>query len=268
MEKTIGFIGCGNMGSAMIKGIIKSNLVESKNIIASDYSKDSIDRVKKEYGIRAALDNKEVARESDFIVLAIKPYLYEKILKEIKDEIKKSTVIISIGAGISLEFLKDNLNNETKYIKTMPNTPAMVGEGMSALSPGENMKLEDTQLVVDIFNSFGKTEIIDENLMDGFTALCGSSPAYIYMIIEAMADGAVLEGIPRPKAYTMAAQAVLGSAKMVLDTGLHPGVLKDNVCSPGGTTIAAVASLEENNLRSTMIKAIRDCADKSREMGK
>lgn len=268
MEKNIGFIGCGNMGSAMIKGIIGSNLVESKNIIASDPSKISINRLKEEYDIGITLDNKEVARKSDFLVLAIKPNMYGKILKEIKDEIKKSTVVISIGAGISLEFLKENLNNGQKYIKVMPNTPAMVGEGMSALAPGENMERKDTDLVLDIFNSFGKTEIIEENLMDGFTALCGSSPAYIYMIIEAMADGAVLEGIPRPKAYTMAAQAVLGSAKMVLDTGLHPGVLKDNVCSPGGTTIAAVASLEENNLRSTMIKAIRDCADKSREMGK
>lgn len=268
MKKTIGFIGCGNMGSAMIKGIINSNLVGSKNIIASDYSKIAIDRVKEEYNVRITLDNKEVARESDFIVLSIKPYLYEKVISEIKDKIKKDAVVISIGAGISLDFLKDNLNKGTKYIKVMPNTPAMVGEGMSALSPGENMEKEEVQLVVDIFNSFGKTEIIDENLMDGFTALCGSSPAYIYMVIEAMADGGVLEGIPRAKAYTMAAQAVLGAAKMVLETGIHPGELKDNVSSPGGTTIVAVASLEENNLRSTMIEAIRVCADKSREMGK
>lgn len=268
MEKIIGFIGCGNMGSAMVKGLVKSNLVEAKNIIASDPSQKSIDRIREEFFIRTTLDNKDVARESDFIVLAVKPYMYEKVLQEIKDIIKKTTVIISIGAGISLDFLKKNLNSGSKYIKTMPNTPAMVGEGMSALAPGENMDKDDLDLVVDIFNSFGKTEIIDESLMDGFTALCGSSPAYVYMIIEAMADGGVLEGIPRPKAYTMAAQAVLGSAKMVLETGIHPGVLKDNVCSPGGTTIAAVASLEENKLRSTMIEAIRVCADKSREMGK
>lgn len=268
MEKTIGFIGCGNMGSAMIKGIINSNLVKAKNIIASDRSQTSMNRVKEEYAIRTTQDNKEIAEESDFIVLAVKPDMYEKILKEIKDVVKKTTVVISIGAGISLGFLKDNLNNGQKYIKAMPNTPAMVGEGMSALSPGENMEREDIDRVVDIFNSFGKTEVIDENLMDGFTALCGSSPAYVYMIIEAMADGAVLEGIPRAKAYTMAAQAVLGGAKMVLDTGLHPGVLKDNVCSPGGTTVAAVSSLEKNNIRSTMIEAIRVCADKSRKMGK
>lgn len=268
MEKTIGFIGCGNMAQAMINGIVKSKLVEEKNIYASAHTETTLDKVKEKYNINTTLDNIEVAKNSDFIILAIKPYMYEKILNQIKDSIKKDSVVISIGAGISLDFLKNNLKEGSKYIKTMPNTPAMVGEGMSAISPGANMENEEIEEVIQIFNSFGKTEIIEENLMDGFTALCGSSPAYIYMIIEAMADAGVLEGIPRDKAYTMAAQAVLGGAKMVLDTGLHPGKLKDNVTSPGGTTIEAVASLEENNIRSTMIEAIRVCAEKSRQMGK
>lgn len=268
MDKKIGFIGCGNMASAMISGIIESELVKKENILASANTKATLDKVKEKYNINTTLDNKEVAKKSDFIILAIKPYMYGKILEEIKSDIRKDAVVVSIGAGISLDFLKENLNEGAKYIKTMPNTPAMVGEGMSALSPGENMKDADIEDVVKIFNSFGKAEIIEEKLMDGFTALCGSSPAYVYMIIEAMADGGVLEGIPRDKAYTMAAQAVLGGAKMVLDTGMHPGKLKDNVCSPGGTTIEAVASLEENNIRSTMIEAIRTCADKSRQMGK
>lgn len=268
MDKKIGFIGCGNMASAMINGIIKSKLVEPKNIFASANTKATLDKVKEKYNINTTLENVDVVRESDFIILAIKPHMYGKILKEIKDEIQKDTVIVSIGAGISLDFLKSNLNKGAKYIKTMPNTPAMVGEGMTAISPGENMEEKDIEDVIKVFNSFGKTQTIEERLMDGFTAIGGSSPAYVYMIIEAMADGAVLEGIPRDKAYIMSAQAVLGAAKMVLETGIHPGQLKDNVCSPGGTTIEAVASLEENNIRSTMIKAIKVCADKSRQMGK
>lgn len=264
MNKTIGFIGCGNMAKAMINGILKSKLVEPNDIIASANTQASLDLVKEEYNIETTLNNIDVSKKANIIILAIKPNMYEKILDEIKDDLQGEAIIISIGGGISLDFLKKNLKKGAKYIKTMPNTPAMVGEGMSAISPGENMKEEDIELVKDIFNSFGKVEILEEKLIDGFTALCGSSPAYIYMIIEAMADGAVLEGISRKKAYTMASQAILGAAKMVLETGTHPGELKDNVTSPGGTTILGVASLEKNKIRSTMMETIKAVADGSR----
>lgn len=268
MEKVIGFIGYGNMAQAIIGGIIESKIVPVENIIASKLKISQNQKSRGKFGIYITEDNKEVAQKSDYLVLAIKPFLYEEVLKEIKDHIKEDAVVISIGAGISSDFLRESLNKDTKFVKTMPNTPAMVREGMTAISPNERLDGNDLDEILEIFNSFGKTEIIDESLMDGFTALCGSSPAYIYMLIEAMADAGVMEGIPRPQAYTMAAQSVLGSAKMVLETGIHPGQLKDNVCSPGGTTIAAVASLEENGFRSAMIKAIKVCADKSREMSK
>nr|WP_300004274.1 pyrroline-5-carboxylate reductase [Tissierella sp.] len=268
MKKKIGFIGCGNMASAMIKGIISSDIVESDDIIVSAKTKTTLEKIEKEFKIRTTLDNKQVAREADFLFLAVKPHLYKGILEVIKEDIKEETVVISIGAGISLDFLKENLKEGAKFIKTMPNTPAFVGEGMSALSPGACLDQEEIQDVLDIFKSFGKAEIIDESLMDAFTAICGSSPAYIFVLIEAMADAGVKEGLARPLAYKMAAQAVLGSAKMVLETEEHPGKLKDNVCSPGGTTIEAVISLERTGFRSSIMEAVEVCAEKSRQMKK
>lgn len=268
MDKIIGFIGCGNMAQAMMGSIIKANLIPAQNIIASEIVTPLREMVCSKLNIRTTTDNREVAKEADYLILAIKPNVYELVLNEIKDYVKEEGVIISIGAGISSSFLKKNLNEGTKFVKVMPNTPALVGEGMSAVAKTDIFSKEEFDEILSILNTFGRTEVIPEYLMDGFTALSGSSPAYVFMMIEAMADGAVLEGIPRAQAYTMAAQAVLGSAKMVLETGLHPGILKDNVCSPSGTTIEAVASLEENGFRSALIEAIRVCAEKSREMSK
>lgn len=268
MDKKIGFIGSGNMAKAMINGIITSNLVDRKNIIVSAKTSETLERIEKELGVTTTLENKKIAREVDILILAVKPYLYEAVLKEIKEDIRKETIVVSIGAGISLDFLKKNLREGIKFIKTMPNTPALVGEGMSALTIGENLSEQEIEDVLNIFKSFGKVEIIDEKLMDGFTAICGSSPAYIFMLIEAMADAGVKEGIPRQMAYNMSAQAVLGSAKMVLETGEHPGRLKDNVCSPGGTTIDAVINLEKTGFKSSIMEAVRVCAEKSKSMAK
>lgn len=266
MNKRIGFIGCGNMAKAMIGGMVGSGIISPKNILASAKTKETLDKVKKEYGIDTTLDNKKVARESDYLILAIKPYFHDLILNEIKEEVNKNSIVITIGAGISINYLKGHLGEDVLVVKAMPNTPAMVGEGITALVFDERINKEVSDEIQKIFNSFGRTEIIDEGLMDGFTALCGSSPAYIYMMIEAMADGGVMQGIPRNQAYKMAAQAVLGSAKMVLDTGLHPGELKDNVCSPRGTTIEAVAKLEEMGFRTSIIEAMRVCGEKSKQM--
>lgn len=268
MQKTIGFIGCGNMAQAMISSLIKSGKVPAGNIIASNRTLPLGESTIDELNISLTRDNIEVASKSDYIILSVKPQTYEFVLSEIKDHVKKDGVVIGIGAGISSNFLENNLNDGTKYLKAMPNTPAMVGEGVTAISPGNRFSEEELEDIIDIFNSFGRVEVIDEKLMDGFTAVSGSSPAYIYMLIEAMGDAAVLEGIPRHQAYSMAAQAVLGSAKMVLETGIHPGKLKDNVCSPGGATIEAVASLEKNGFRSAIMEAIKACADKSRRMSK
>lgn len=267
MDKCIGFIGCGNMVKAMIGGIIKSKLVMPKSIIASARTKKTLEEVQNQYGIKTTLDNKEVVKEADYIVIAVKPYMYDDVLEEIKEIIKEEQVIIGIAAGISINYMKKILG-DVLVVRAMPNTPAMVGEGMTALAFDKNIDGVKKEEVMRIFNSFGKCETINEDLMDGFTALSGSSPAYVYMMIEAMADGGVLEGIPRKQAYKMAAQAVLGAAKMVLDTGIHPGQLKDNVCSPKGTTIEAVAKLEEKGFRTAIIEAMKVCADKSRKMSK
>ena len=223
MNKTIGFIGSGNMGGAMIGGIIKAGLTARENIYVSDINEDSLARVRESYGVHTTTDNAELAKVCDIIVLSVKPFL---------------------------------------------NTPALVGEGMAAIAPAKNVTKEETEEITAIFNSFGKSDIVSEHLMDAVTAVSGSSPAYVYMMIEAMADAAVVEGMPRPQAYKFAAQAVLGSAQMVLETGKHPGELKDMVCSPGGTTIAAVAKLEESGFRSSIMQGMKACADKSREMSK
>ena len=268
MQKIIGFIGCGNMAQAMINSLSKSGNVPTENIIASNRTLPLKENSIEDLNIKITDDNIEVASQSDFLILSVKPQIYKVVLNEIKDYIKKDGVVIGIGAGISSEFLKEHLNKGTKYLKAMPNTPAMVGEGMTAISPGNRFSNEELDSIMEIFESFGRVEIVDEKLMDGVTALSGSSPAYVFMLIEAMADAAVLEGIPRQQAYIMAAQAVMGSAKMVLETGIHPGKLKDNVCSPGGTTIEAVSSLEKNGFRASIIEAMKACADKSRKMSK
>lgn len=268
MDKTIGFIGCGNMAKAMIGGLVRSNLTTPRNILASAKTKETLEKVEKDYGISTILDNKKVSIESDYLILAVKPYMHEIVLDEIKNEIKKESIVITIAAGISIDYMKKHLGEDILVVKAMPNTPAMVGEGVTALSFDDRIDEEARNEIIKIFNSLGRTEILDESLMDGFTALCGSSPAYVYMMIEAMADGGVLQGIPRKQAYKMAAQAVLGAARMVLDTDIHPGELKDNVCSPKGTTIEAVAKLEEKGFRTAIIEAIRVCGEKSKQLTK
>ncbi|MGV8981180.1 pyrroline-5-carboxylate reductase [Clostridium sp.] len=267
MNKTIGFIGCGNMARAMIGGIVKSNLVPSEHVIASNPSDKSLNKVKEEYNILVTKNNVEVAEYADIVILAIKPDKYFQVIDEIKTYLKKDVIIVTIAAGITLDHMSSKLGDGAKVIRTMPNTPALVGQGMSALCANRNVNKEELQDVVDIFESFGKIELLEENLIELVPAVSGSSPAYVYMFIEALGDGAVLQGMPRDKAYRMAAQAVLGAAKMVLETGEHPGKLKDNVCSPGGSTIAAVYTLEKNNFRGSVISAMESCTEKSIKMG-
>ena len=268
MNKTIGFIGSGNMGGAMIGGIINADLIAKENIYVSDINEASLAKVKESYGVNVTTDNAELAKACDIIVLAVKPFLYPVVIKGIKDVVKEDVIIVVIAAGQSSEAVRELFGRDIKIVKTMPNTPALVGEGMAAIAPAKNVTKEETEEIVAIFNSFGKSEIVPEHLMDAVTAVSGSSPAYVYMFIEAMADAAVVEGMPRAQAYKFAAQSVLGSAKMVLETGRHPGDLKDMVCSPGGTTIAAVAKLEETGLRNSVMQGMKACADKSRDMSK
>lgn len=264
----IGFIGLGNMGTAMIGGIIKKKLVEPSDILGSDFSGVRTDEVEKEYGIKGIASNIEVARSVDILVTSVKPQVYETVIDEIKDFIRDETVIVSIAPGKTIDWLTSHYErgDVIKLVRCMPNTPALVGEGCTGVCRNANVTDAEFEKVLTILNSFGKAYEVSENQMDAVVAVSGSSPAYVFMLIEAMADGAVAEGLPRKTAYNMAAQAVLGSAKMVLETGRHPGDLKDMVCSPGGTTIDAVAVLENMNFRSSIIEAERACADKSRSL--
>lgn len=268
MNKILGFIGNGNMGRAMMGGIINAGLFKPENIIVSDINEKSLKEVKEEHGVKTTVDNKDVAKEADIIILSVKPNLYPLIISGIKDSVKEDVIIITIAAGKCIEDTEKQFGRDIKVVRVMPNTPALVGEGMSALCPSKSVTEEELKLIVDMFESFGEAEIVDEYLMDAVTSVSGSSPAYVYIFIEAMADAAVLDGLPRDKAYKMAAQAVLGSAKMVLETGMHPGALKDMVSSPGGTTIEAVATLEEKGFRDAVISAMKACTKKSKEMSK
>ncbi|MGL5353688.1 MAG: pyrroline-5-carboxylate reductase [Clostridium sp.] len=266
MGKKIGFIGCGNMGKAMLLGLLKDSTIEKEDILVSTRTEDSGKKIMDETGIKYTLDNCEVAKFSEVLFLAVKPNMYEAVIKQIKNNVNKNTIIVTIAAGIKLSNVEEWFGEEMKIIKTMPNTPAMVGEGMSAVCPNKFIEKTELDYICSLFNNFGKYEILEEKDFHGFIALCGSSPAYVFMFIEAMADAAVKLGIPRAKAYIMAEQSILGSAKLALETGKHPGQLKDMVCSPGGTTIEAVIELENKGFRNSVISAMEKCADKSKNM--
>ena len=266
MGKKIGFIGCGNMGGAMMQGILGSGKCSPQEMITSDKSEAALAEKEKALGVRTTTDNKEAAAFSDILFLAVKPQFYESVIAEIRDTVKEEQLIVTIAPGKTLCWLKEKFGKELKIIRTMPNTPAMVKEGMMGLCPNEHVTEEEITLIRDICDGFSATEVIPEHLMDVVTAVSGSSPAYVFLFIEAMADAAVAGGMPRAQAYKFAAQAVMGSAKMVLETGKHPGELKDMVCSPAGTTIQAVRVLEEKGLRSAVMEAMMKCLDISRNM--
>ncbi len=262
----IGFIGCGNMAKAIISGILKNQLTEKENIIASDISQASREISQRQLGINMTVSNLEVVENSDVLFLAVKPQYYESVISEIRDAVRDDLIIVTIAPGKTLQWLGEKFEKDVKIVRCMPNTPALVGEGMTAATPNAFVKKEELELIVSILNSFGKTEIIGEYLMDAVVSVSGSSPAYVYMMIEAMADGAVADGMPRDMAYKFAAQAVLGSAKMVLESGKHPGELKDMVCSPAGTTIEAVRTLEKEGFRSSIMEAMKVCTAKAKGM--
>ena len=260
----IGFIGMGNMGSAILKGLLK--VYAPRDMIFTAAHQEKMDQVTSETKVAHAASNRECAAQVKYLILAVKPQYYQSVIEEIRDTVSMDQILVTIAPGKTLEWLADQFEKPLKIIRTMPNTPAMVKEGMMGMCPNENVTAEDMETVRDICSGFSKTEIIGEHLMDVVTAVSGSSPAYVFMFIEAMADAAVADGMPRAQAYTFAAQAVLGSAKMVLETGKHPGELKDMVCSPGGTTIEAVRVLEEKGMRSAVFEAMKACVKKSRDM--
>lgn len=265
IDKVIGFIGCGNMGKSMVEGIMKAKFVQGDHMFVSNLHPQKLEPLKNKYEFQLG-SNKDVARIADIIVLAIKPYLYPSIIMEIKDIVKEDTIIVDIGTGIHIEDVYTMFERELKVVKAIPNTPAMVQEAMSAFVFGDLLDEDDKEFITELFETFGKTCEVTKSLLTSVSVVSGCSPAYVFMFIEALADGAVLQGMPRSDAYTFGAQAVLGAAKMMLETGLHPGELKDMVCSPGGTAIEAVITLEESGFRGSILSAMKACAIKSKAM--
>lgn len=266
MSKKIGFIGCGNMGKAMLGALVKADSINRGDILVSTKTKNSAENINRDFNVEVTLSNVEVVKKSDILFLAVKPYFFKDVIEEIKHAVRDNSIIISIAAGVSISQIEQWFNKDMKIVRTMPNTPALVNEGMSAICPNKNISNEELEYVGSLYNLFGKYEILEEKDFHAFIALCGSSPAYVFMFIEAMADAGVKLGIPRAKAYRLAEQSILGSAKLALETGRHPGELKDAVCSPGGTTIEAVIDLEKNGFRNAVISAVEKCAEKSKSM--
>jgi len=268
MRHTIGFYGAGNMAQAMIAGLLNAGFYQKEEIYVYNHRYEpTLRKVEEEYEVRAISEEKTLFEQTDLIIFAMKPAVLTQVLLQIKKYLTKEHLLISVAAGVSIRQIAA-LTGPQKIIRAMPNTPATIQQAMSSISPNELVPSEQTQFVVEVFNSFGKAKVVSEEVIDAVVGVSGSAPAYVYLFIEALADGAVSEGLARADAYEFAAQAVLGAAKMVAETGKHPGELKDEVTSPKGTTIAAVKALEENNFRADVMKAVEAAAKKNHEMSK
>ncbi len=260
----IGFIGGGNMASALISGLIASGQAAA-DIVLTDTDGKKCDVWAKK-GVTIADSASHLEEISELIIFAVKPNVIENVLNKMKGYTDK--IYLSIAAGVSLSYLEGKLGSDKKIVRTMPNTPAQVSCGMTVIAPNSNLDNEEISNIREIFSGVGATEIMPEKFINVATALHGSSPAYVYMMIDAMADAGVAMGLSKEQALALSAKAVEGSAKMVMETGIHPEQLKDNVCSPGGTTIAAVNDLEKNGFRAVIQSAIRACIKRADEMSK
>ena len=264
---TIGFLGGGKMATALAKGFINAKLAKPSQLIASDPYEEARKHFIEETGAKAVATNAEVAEAAQTLFLAVKPDQVSAVLQEISPHFSKKHLLISIAAGVTIARLESGLPSESRVVRVMPNTPALIGLSASAYALGNSAKPADGQLVQKLLSSVGIAFELKEALLDAVTGLSGSGPAYVYMIIEALSDGGVASGLPRNVATRLAAQTVLGSAKMVLETGMHPGTLKDMVTSPGGTTVEGLHEIEKGALRGTLINAVRAASDKSRKLG-
>jgi len=266
--KTVGFVGAGNMGEALIKGLTGANLVPPEAIYATDVRLERLRELDRQYGIQVASSNGELVRHADVVILAVKPQIIEPVLREIAGAVTRRKLVISIAAGVPIGKLRAGLGKDARLIRVMPNTPALVLEGVTAIAKSEGLEPGDLDTAGEIFSAVGRVVVLDEELMDAVTGLSGSGPAYVAVVIESLADGGVRMGLDRITAMTLATQTVLGAAKLLLETGLHPGALKDMVSSPGGTSIAGIAALEEGGIRTTFIKAVERATQRSRELGR
>ncbi len=262
MDKKIGFIGAGNMASTIIDGLVDSFKNVNSQIYVADRIMEKSEELRNRYNINVCENNIRVAEESDMIFLSIKPDVYQSVLKEISSYINNEKLIISMMAGVMTDDINRFFKQSVKIIRIMPNVGVTVGEGMIALSTGKNVTGEEVDLVVGLLSSVGRVDEVEEHLMDVVTGISGCSPAYIAMFLEALADGSVLQGMPRDKAYIYAAQTLVGTGKMILEKGIHPGELKDMVSSPAGVTIEGVYNLEKRGLRGIVMETMEICDKK------
>ncbi len=263
----LGFVGSGKMATALARGFVRADLMQADQILGSDSVEEARAAFGREVGARTTASNPDVPKFASVFLLAVKPAQVPAVLKELRGYVNERHLLISIAAGVPLARLEGELEPGVRIVRVMPNTPALVGASASAYALGRAATVEDGQVVHRLLSAVGLALQVPEPLLDAVTGLSGSGPAYVYLVIEALADGGVAAGLPRDIALQLAAQTVLGAARMVLETGLHPGALKDMVTSPGGTTIEGLHALEKAGMRGALMDAVRVAADKARQLG-
>lgn len=266
-KKRIAILGTGNMGEALVKGLLRAGKTAPDSLVCSDPRAERREEIKQRYGVHVTGDNRAAAAQADLIVLAVKPQIIDVLLEEIAPSIDARKLVISIAAGVPIGAIARKLGAGVRIVRTMPNTPALVGAGATALARGPHATEADLEQALSLFEAVGVAVVVEEHHLDAVTGLSGSGPAFVFMAIEALADGGVKVGLARPVALALAAQAVMGSAKLVLETGEHPGRLKDQVTSPGGTSIAGVHALESAGFRAALIAAVEAATRRSEELG-
>jgi pyrroline-5-carboxylate reductase len=264
--RTLGFLGAGNMAGALIKGLLHAG-VPPHRISASDAKSDRLDQLSHAHAIRTTVDNHALVRDSDVVVLSVKPQVIDKVLTEIGAEVRAEQLVVSVAAGVPIAAIESRLPPGSRVVRAMPNTPATVLAGATAIASGAHARADDVRVSRELFEAVGRVVVLEESLIDAVTGLSGSGPAYIMLIIEALADGGVKVGLHRDTALLLAAQTVFGSAKLLLESGEHPGRLKDMVTSPGGTAISGLHTLESGGLRKTLIDAVEVATKRAAELG-
>jgi len=266
-NKQVGILGTGNMGEALIHGLLYGHLCRPEQIFCSDVRVERLKIIREKYGVKSTSHNTEVVKQSEIIILSVKPQIMKQVVEEIAKYLDLSKLIISIAAGVPLDAIEACARKDLKLIRVMPNICVSVREGVSAIASGKHATKDDLMTAKTILDSVGKSLFIEESLLDAVTGLSGSGPAYIFLIIDALADAGVKVGLSRDDAIILASQTVLGAAKMLIETGEHPGKLKDMVTSPGGTAIAGLHTLEEGGLRTTLINAVEVATQRSKALG-
>jgi len=268
IDWTVGLIGAGHVGEALIRGFLQAGLLPPEGIITSDVRETHLAEIRGRHGVRVMTDNRALVQASQVVILCVKPQIMGRVLDDIAGEVDGRHLVISVAAGVSTGSIRRHLPGVERLIRVMPNTPVLIREGMTAIARSEGLREGDLEVARALFGSVGKVVVLEEESMDAVTGLSGSGPGYVALVIESLADGGVNVGLDRETAMTLATQTVLGSARLILETGAHPGELKDMVCSPGGTTIAGITALEEGGVRRTFISAVERATLRSRELGR